>query len=104
MSTNLNFTGLSPAEACSSSTAPWSQSLAGSSPSEFLHIVFATLREPMFLLLLICSEPLLIVGDTAKRLLLSAAFLLVIAITLVQEQRAERTLDTLRDLSSPGRW
>ena len=75
--------------------------LASSKPRTVMAIAFDTIREPMFLLLLACSVLYLILGDLGEALLLSAAIFVVMAITFVQEKRTERTLDALRDLSSP---
>ncbi len=75
--------------------------LASSKPRTVAAIAFDTIREPMFLLLLACSVLYLILGDLGEALLLSAAIFVVMTITFVQEKRTERTLDALRDLSSP---
>lgn len=75
--------------------------LASSKPRTILAIAFDTIREPMFLLLLACSILYLVLGDLGEALLLSAAIFVVMTITFVQEKRTERTLDALRDLSSP---
>ena len=76
--------------------------LASAKPRSVLAIAFDTVREPMFLLLLSCSLLYLLLGDLGEALLLSTAILFVMLITFVQERRTERTLDALRDLSSPG--
>lgn len=78
-----------------------SNELASSKPRNILSIAVDTVREPMFLLLLACSLLYLVLGDLGEALLLSTAIFVVMAITFVQERRTERTLDALRDLSSP---
>lgn len=55
----------------------------------------------MFLLLISCSVLYLILGDPGEAALLSGAVIFVVGITLIQERRAERALDALRDLSCP---
>lgn len=58
-------------------------------------------REPMFLLLIASGAVYLLLGDPAEAIALLAAVFLVIGITLYQEQKTERVLQALRDLSSP---
>jgi len=64
-------------------------------------IVLGVLREPMFSLLAAAAAVYLLVGDVREALVLAASLLAVIAIAAVQERRAERALEALRDLSSP---
>ncbi|MEI6515240.1 MAG: cation-translocating P-type ATPase [bacterium] len=59
------------------------------------------IREPMFLMLLAAGGLYLIMGEPADALMLLGFVFAVMAITIVQEQRTERALDALRDLSSP---
>jgi Ca2+-transporting ATPase len=57
--------------------------------------------EPMFLLLVACGAIYLALGDRHEALMLLGFVLVVIAITYVQKRRSERSLEALRDLSSP---
>lgn len=57
--------------------------------------------EPMFLLLMACGAIYLLLGDRHEALMLLGFVLLVMAISLVQQRRTERSLDALRDLSCP---
>ncbi len=75
--------------------------LDASKPRSLGALALHTASEPMFLLLLACSVLYLLLGDLLESLMLSAAIFLVMFITFVQERRTERTLDALRDLSSP---
>jgi Ca2+-transporting ATPase len=59
------------------------------------------LSEPMFLLLVGCGAIYLMLGDRNEALMLLGFVFVVIAITFVQQRRTERSLDALRDLSSP---
>ncbi|HET6263450.1 MAG TPA: cation-transporting P-type ATPase, partial [Usitatibacter sp.] len=59
------------------------------------------LREPMFMLLIGASAVYLVLGDLREALVLALSMVAVITITVVQERRTERTLEALRDLSSP---
>jgi len=66
-----------------------------------LAIGFGVVREPMFLMLVAAGIIYLLMGEPADALMLIGFVLVVMAITIVQEQRTERALDALRDLSSP---
>ncbi len=59
------------------------------------------LREPMFLLLVACGALYLLLGDVHEALTLLVFVVVVMAITAVQKHRSERSLEALRDLSSP---
>ncbi len=64
-------------------------------------IIKEVLFEPMLFLLLACSGIYLAIGDRAEAILLSAFVGFVIVITFVQRYRAEKALESLRELSSP---
>ena len=98
---DIKYNGLTSASAAQKMRDFGPNELASSKPRSILAIAFDTIREPMFLLLLACSLLYLVLGDLGEALLLSAAIFIVMAITFVQEKRTERTLDALRDLSSP---
>jgi P-type Ca2+ transporter type 2C len=65
------------------------------------HILLEVIREPMFLMLIACGLLYLFLGDQAEAVMLMGFVLVIIAITFYQEQKTERALDALRDLSSP---
>jgi P-type Ca2+ transporter type 2C len=58
-------------------------------------------REPMFLLLLAAGGIYLLLGDTADALLLLGFVAVSMSISILQERRTDRTLERLKDLSSP---
>ena len=66
-----------------------------------LKIVLDVAKEPMFLLLIACGVLYLFLGDLNEALMLLGFVFVVMGITLYQEQKTERALDALRDLSSP---
>ncbi|GGI22010.1 cation-translocating P-type ATPase [Bradyrhizobium guangdongense] len=66
-----------------------------------MRLVIEVLREPMLLLLLAGGLIYFVLGDLGEALLLLAFATLSIVITIVQEARTERVLDSLRDLTSP---
>lgn len=67
----------------------------------FLAIAFGVVREPMLLLLVSTGVIYLILGEIRDALMLLTFVFVIIGITLYQERRTERTLEALRDLSSP---
>ncbi len=64
-------------------------------------IVVEVLREPMLALLLGSGLIYLMLGDLKEAAVLLAFAMLSVLITVVQEARTERVLETLRDLTSP---
>jgi Ca2+-transporting ATPase len=75
--------------------------LPSEKPRSILAIVLGVIREPMFLLLLGGGGVYLLVGDRQEALILLSFVFVIIGITFYQERRTERTLEALRDLSSP---
>lgn len=66
-----------------------------------LTIAFDVVREPMFLLLIAGGAIYLLLGDVREALVLLGSILVIMSITFYQEQKTERALEALRDLSSP---
>jgi Ca2+-transporting ATPase len=64
-------------------------------------IALDVIREPMFLLLIACGAIYLVLGDVQEAAMLLGFVIVVIGITLYQEQKTERAIEALRDLSSP---
>src|SRR5512138_842625 len=67
----------------------------------FFHILWEVLREPMFLMLIACGVLYLFLGDQEEAIMLMGFVCVIIGITFYQEQKTERALEALRDLSSP---
>jgi Ca2+-transporting ATPase len=67
----------------------------------FLRIVFEVIHEPMFLLLVASGLIYFFLGDTNEGLILMSFVVFIIGITVYQEQKTERALEALRNLSSP---
>ncbi len=64
-------------------------------------LLWDIVREPMFLLLIIGGGLYVGLGDPEEAAMLLGFVLVIIGITLYQEQKTERALEALRDLSSP---
>src|SRR5512136_128940 len=67
----------------------------------FVHILLEVVREPMFLMLIACGLLYLALGSSEEALMLLGFVIVIIGITFYQEQKTERALEALRDLSSP---
>jgi len=66
-----------------------------------LSITLGTLKEPMLLLLVATGVVYLLIGELREAVAIIASILVVIGISVSQRQRTERTLEALRDLTSP---
>jgi len=93
--------GLSGAEAARRLAAEGLNVLPSEAGRSVLAIVFAVLREPMFSLLVAAAGVYLLIGEAREASVLAASIVVVIAIAVFQERKAERALEALRDLSSP---
>lgn len=74
-------------------------------PSQKKQSVFALfikiIKEPMFLLLIASGTIYLFIGELGDSLMLILAIVVVVAITFYQERKTEKTLEALKNLSSP---
>lgn len=93
--------GLSNAEAAARLAQDGPNQLPGNTPKSTAAIVREVLTEPMFLMLLAAGGIYLALGDRGEALFLLSFVFVVIGITLVQERRTQRALESLRDLSAP---
>jgi Ca2+-transporting ATPase len=75
--------------------------LPSSKKRGIIGIVFEVLKEPMFLLLLACGLIYLFLGEIQEAVMLLGFVIVIMGITIYQEQKTENTLEALRDLSSP---
>jgi Ca2+-transporting ATPase len=75
--------------------------LPTSRPRSALRLLGQVASEPMFLLLVACGAIYMLLGDRNEALMLLGFVFVVMGITFVQQRRTERSLEALRDLSSP---
>lgn len=66
-----------------------------------LRVLREVVTEPMFLLLVGCGAIYMLLGDRSEALMLLGFVFVVMGITFVQQRRTERSLEALRDMSSP---
>ena len=67
----------------------------------FYQLLFELIREPMVSLLIACGSIYLVLGDPQEAWMLLGFLFIIIGITLYQERKTERALETLKNLSSP---
>lgn len=101
MSEKPNISGLKTAQAQERLVQYGRNSLPGSEPKTVIALIVKVVREPMFLMLLIAGLIYLALGDRAEAGFLLAFVFVVIGITLAQEHKTQRALESLRDLSAP---
>ncbi|MDD5669318.1 MAG: cation-translocating P-type ATPase [Candidatus Omnitrophica bacterium] len=75
--------------------------LASQKKRSILAIFFNVVKEPMLLLLIGCGLIYFFLGEPNDALMLLSFVIVVVGITFYQERKTERTLEALRDLSSP---
>lgn len=93
--------GLSETEAARLLKAEGYNELPSTKQRSMFSIAANVLREPVFLLLVACGLIYLFLGDRQEAVMLLGFVVLIAVITLYQEHKTERTLEALRDLSSP---
>lgn len=93
--------GLSHEEAASRLSGEGYNEIPQARKKSIFTILFGIVKEPMFLLLIACGVLYLVLGDFKEALMLLGFVFVIIGITLYQENKTERALDALRDLSSP---
>jgi Ca2+-transporting ATPase len=75
--------------------------LPSSKKRSIVSTILGVVKEPMFILLVASGFVYVLLGDLHEALLLLSFVFLIIGITVYQEERTERALEALRDLSSP---
>lgn len=96
-----NISGLSEAYAAKNLQKYGYNELPSTKKRSFLVIMLDVIREPMFLLLIACGSTYFLLGNLNEALMLISFVFFIIGITFYQERKTERTLEALRDLSSP---
>jgi P-type Ca2+ transporter type 2C len=96
-----SVSGLSGGEAAEKLRTGGYNELPESKQRSIFRIIFDVIHEPMFILLVAGGLIYFILGDFAEGLMLMSFVVLIIGITVYQEQKTERALEALRNLSSP---
>jgi P-type Ca2+ transporter type 2C len=93
--------GLSHQEALERLKKDGPNEITAAKPRNFFTISLEIIKEPMFILLVLCCILYIILGDLEQALILSVFVVVIIGITLFQSWKTESTLNSLKDLSSP---
>lgn len=93
--------GLSTQEAQSLLLHHGPNALPSEAPKSFLAIALSVLKEPMLLLLVAAGMISFFLADLSDAILLMFTVLIVLTISIYQQQRTEKALQALEDLSSP---
>lgn len=93
--------GLSESEAAAILRRDGPNELPSTRPRSLFALALAVLREPMLLLLVGAGVIYLLLGELRDSLALLMSIFVVVAISLYEQHKTERTLEALRDLSSP---
>jgi P-type Ca2+ transporter type 2C len=95
------MSGLSEEEAARRLRSEGYNELARPRRRNLLRIAIEVCSEPMFELLLAASAIYFVLGDIGEALMLVGSAITTVAVAIVQENRTERVLEALRDLTSP---
>lgn len=98
---NIAIRGLTQEQAAARLGAEGPNDLPSAKPRNFLAIAWEVLREPMILLLVAAGVIYLILGEPRDSLVLLISIFAILGIDLYQQNKTERALEALRDLSSP---
>jgi len=98
---NITIHGLTQEQAAARLEAEGPNELPSAKPRSFLAIAWEVLREPMILLLVAAGAIYLILGEPRDSLVLLISIFAILGIDLYQQNKTERALEALRDLSSP---
>ena len=93
--------GLSNNEAHNILTTYGYNELPDAKPKRIWEIAFEVMREPMFILLIVCGGLYITLGDVKEGFILLSSIIIIITITFLQHQKTEKALEALKKLSSP---
>ncbi|TBX67663.1 cation-translocating P-type ATPase [Flavobacterium silvisoli] len=93
--------GLTSAEAAKRLKQHGYNELPSAKPKSIMQIAFEVIKEPMFILLIGCSLVYLLLGDYLEGISMVCSVSVIIFITFYQHQKTEKSLEALKQLSSP---
>ncbi|MDM3860807.1 MAG: HAD-IC family P-type ATPase [Aphanizomenon gracile PMC644.10] len=96
-----SITGLSVSAASDRLQEEGYNELPSTQHRQIWEIALEIFQEPIFLLLLGCGIIYLFLGDAQEAFILLGFIFFIVGINLYQEQKTEKSLEALRDLSSP---
>lgn len=100
-SENMNPKGLSEIQAAERLKVDGPNELSRPDKKNAFSIVFKIITEPMILLLIACGTIYFFLGDVKESTILIGCIAVIIVITFYQENKTEKALEALKNLSSP---
>lgn len=97
----IDITGLSAEQVLASRKQYGTNEISGREKSPWLEALIETIKEPMFILLLVASILYFISGQESEGIFMVSAIVLVAAISLYQDSRSRNALASLKNLSQP---
>ncbi len=79
----------------------WLNVLPQAKKKTIFNIMLSVIKEPMIFLLLVCATLYLFLWDIQEAIILIISIGAIITITIYQENKTEKALEALKDLSSP---
>jgi Ca2+-transporting ATPase len=98
---NYDITGITQQEALSHLEKYGHNELRSDSSRGIIRIIFSAIKEPMVLLLIGIGVIYLVLGEAQEVYSLLTFLILILGITIYQENKTEKTLLALKELSSP---
>lgn len=96
-----SFTGLSDTQVQEKQARDGFNELPASKSNGFFKLALGILKEPMFLLLVVCVTLYMAVGDVQEGVMLLGFVLFIMGIEFYQERKTGKALEALREMSSP---
>lgn len=79
----------------------WYNEFPSTKKKNIFGVVRDVIQEPMLLLLIACGTLYFFLGDIQEAIILLSSIVLIIIIAIYQENKTEKALEALKDLSSP---
>ncbi len=98
---STKYQGLSAAEVEKKHQTDGYNELPSSKSKSIGKIALGILKEPMFILLVLCGTLYLVLGDVREGIMLMGFVVVIMGIEFFQERKTEKALDALKDMSSP---
>jgi Ca2+-transporting ATPase len=98
--TNLN-SGLDEQRVAELQALEGKNEIPGSKSKSIYKLFWDLLKDPTVFILIACGFIYFFLGDPMEALMLLTFLLIIVSITLIQENKAERALEALKSLSSP---
>ena len=95
------LTGLTSAQAAEKLASEGLNMLPSSKPRNFFSIALGVIKEPMFILLVVCGSLYLVLGDLQEGIMLLCFVFVIMGIEFFQQKKTEKALDALKDMASP---